>query len=181
MSNNSYQFFVVLDLTSYGSALAILNQFADDDVVKVFEISPTGSAAFLLLATKNLVDAEVLASQIKKIYKDDILEIELILKTQEEVLQTYLSQNTPKLKKNLAVLELDRISKAFFIANETVKNGMSLVDFRVVRTFPCNIILTITSDETSELLSIKNKYHFLKTTIISDVQSTLKSYFEIIK
>lgn len=170
-----------MDLTSYGSSLAILNQFVDDDVVKVFEVSPTGQASFLILTTQSLVDAEILESQIIKIYKDDILSIELIKNIKSEVVQTYLSQKAPDVKKSIAVFEMDRLSKAFFVANEMMEKNIHLLDFRVVRTQPCNIILTVSADSASQLLEAKSKYFFAKATIISEVQNTLKSYFEIVR
>ncbi len=178
---NSYRHLVVVDLSSYGSALALINQFSDDLDVKVFEISPLGSAALLILMTKESMAAEVLKNEIIAYRSAAIIKIAVIKDAHEELLKTYLSQNNPGLKNEMIVLESPYVSDAMLAADQLLKKSISLDDFRVVRTFPSNSILVASHSELNHLVEFGNQNSNLKSTLISNVGASLRSYFEVVK
>lgn len=178
---NSYRHLVVIDLSSYGSALAIINQFCDDEDVKVFEISPLGSAALLILLTKESTAATILQKQIVSHWGAAVINTALILDSHNDLLPTYLSQKSSAVAKNILVLESASVSTALATANNLLNKEIQLLDLRVVRTFPSNTILTVTGENPEALLAIATKQADLKTTFVANVQKTLQEYFQISK
>lgn len=172
-----YKHLLSFDLTSYGTAFGIVNQYVDDQNVKVFEISPSGQSAVLVLLAQDSFSLQIIKSEAGTFFKDNILAIQLIENFHDELLPTYLSQNKTKLKKAMAIFEGSFVSSGMKLADRALSRNISLVDFRVVRTFPKNVIITFTSDSLPELMGLEDES--FKKTIIEATQPIVKSYYEI--
>lgn len=175
MANSSS--LLVLDLSSYGSALAIINQFCDDKSVQVFEVSPLGTAGLLILDIKDPIAGTLLKNDIFSIHKNFILSYRLIEEYDLQLLKVYLSQNKPEIQKHLFVQEFSFVSEALAAAKEWMQKSIQLVDLRVIRTFPTNIILTVTTDDFEQLLQLKNLGGPRTSTLIENVEPSLRQYF----
>jgi hypothetical protein len=172
---NQYKHLLSFDLTSYGAALSLINQFVDDEAIKVFEVSPLGHSAQLILLAKDLVSLQVVKAQSVGLLKSQILDSCLIENIHAELLPTYLSQNKTEVAKNIAIFEGGFVSTGFVLAQKLLLSDSKLLDFRIVRTNPKNVILTATSNQSTsyENLDIEK----FKKTIIENVQASLKNYF----
>ena len=179
-SLTKYNNLVIIDLSSYGSALAIINQFADDKDVKVFEVSPLGQAALLVLMTHEQMAATLLKEQIISHWAAAVIQISVITNAHENLLKTYLSQNQSLPQKNILVLESNSVAVSLVAANQLLKENMNVLDLRVVRTYPANCILCVTAEKSEPLFIFSSKNKHLRSTLIENVEPTLKSYFEII-
>ncbi len=177
----NYRHLIAVDLTSYGSALALINQFSDDDGIKVFEISPLGSGALLILMAKEVTAAAILKNQIQSQMNPSVLNLCLIEKAHENLLKTYLSQTTSKVAKSMLIIESSFVSEALGIANKLLHDTIELLDLRVVRTFPSNSIITATHDSSEKLLLAGQANQTAKFTLITDVHPVLKNYFEVLQ
>lgn len=173
---NKFKHVLALDLSSYGAALSIINQFVDDQTTKVFEVSPAGQTAILILVSQDLIGLQVIKSEAVSFYRSEILEFALIENIHEEVFPAYLSQNKPEVSKTLVIVEGPFVSTALAIADQLVSYKNVLLDFRVVRTGPKNIILTVGTAELSYFDTIDLRG--FKKTIIENIQPSLKSFFE---
>lgn len=176
---NKYRHLLSFDLTGYGAALALVNRFVDGEVVRDFELSPTGAEAQLILLSQDVLALQVIKNDGQSYLGSQILQSALIENIHEDLLPTYLSQNKTALAQCLTVLELTSVSNGFLAAQSLLTKGISLVDFRVVRTSPKNIIITATSDSATacDFLDLTP----LKKTVLTDLQPSLKSYYEILK
>lgn len=174
---NQFKNVLVFDLSSYGSALSIINQFVDDTVVKVFEVSPCGQSAILILSASESLALQIIKAESEAIFKAQILSLELIENIHEDLLPTYLSQNITKVQRAMLILENPFVSSAMQIANNYLQSGRQLTDFRVIRTYPKNVILFFTSEKVDNF-SDTDLIGFNKT-VIDNVQPALKSFFEI--
>lgn len=174
MSNTQYKHLLAFDLASYGAALAIINQFVDDSAVKVFEISPSGSSATLILLSSDAMSLQVIKAQGESVFKSQVLASALVENIHADLFPAYLSQNKTQLKNNLMVLEGNYVSLALAAANKLLNSGETLVDFRIIRTFPKNVMLTFTNSKT-QIFESKD----FKKTLIDNIQPVLKSYYEI--
>lgn len=172
---------LVLDLSSYGSALAIINQFCDEKNVEVFEVSPVGGAAILILEIKDLIASTLLKNEIFSFYKNSILSFRLIEGVDQKLLRIYLSQNQDLVLNHLLIQEFSFVSEAFAAAQELLSNKVSVIDFRVVRTFPMNVILTSTAENLNQLLALKNLGSPRVATVVEKVEPVLKEYYQIVK
>lgn len=179
MSNQSS--LLILDLSSYGSALAIINQFCDEKNVEVFEVSPVGTAGLLILEIKDSVAGNLVKNEVFSFYKNSILSFQLIEKFDLRLLKIYLSQNKDEVQKHLLVQEFSFVSDAFSAAQDWLNQGFSVIDFRVVRTFPANVILTVTSENLEKLVTVKNLGSPKVSSVIEKVEPVLKKYFQIIQ
>ena len=180
LNSLQYKNLLVLDLFSYGSALSIINQFVDDDQIKVFEISPVGSAATLVLWIRDFLTASVLKKEIESQFKSSFHSVSLVENLHEELLPIYLSQKQGLLCKKMLIAESNSLAGSVFAADAGLKENYSLVDFRVVRTYPKNVILIFSADhfKTSFIESLQQKDFHL--TQIDQLNGALKAYFEII-
>ncbi len=176
---NKYPHLLCFDLTCYGAALAIVNRFVDGEAVRDFELSPTGTEAQLILLSKDAMALQVVKTESQSLMGSQILETALIENLHEELLPAYLSQNKASLKKCLTVLEFSTLSQGLSAAQSLLAKGVSLVDFRVVRTSPKNVIITTASDSAEACDFIKLSP--MKKTVMTDLQPNLKSYYEILK
>lgn len=174
---NKYKHIIAFDLSSYGAALAIINQFVDDEGVKVFEISPCGTSAILILLAQEINLAQLLKSEIISFFKAQVLNAHVVENIHCDLLPTYLSQNKALLQKNLLVLEGNSIATGLRLADRILKDKHALVDFRVVRTFPKNVILSITTENNIQCLDLD--ISDFRKTYIEGVQPVLKSYYEV--
>lgn len=178
---NSFKHLLIFDLSKLGAAYQLINSYVDNDVVNVFEVSPLGTAAVLILASNDVMALQLIQKEGSSFFKNDILETALIENVNDTVLQTYLSQNVPNIKKHMAIFEDTTFSAAFKLANLLVASGLELVDFRVVRTNPPNLILTASADAIDKLSAVDISKEKTKVSIIDSVQKPLRSYFEVIK
>lgn len=174
---NKYKHVLAFDLSSYGAALSIINQFVDDQTTKVFEVSPSGQSAILILVSQDLIGLQVIKNEAVSFYRSEILEFSMIENIHEEVIPAYLSQNKPGVSKTLVIVEGPYVSTALAIADQLVENKNILLDFRVVRTGPKNVILTVGTSDVTYFESID--LPGFKKTIIENIQPSLKSFFEI--
>jgi hypothetical protein len=172
-----YRHLCAFDLTSYGAALQMINQFVDDEGVKVFEVSPCGAAATLILLSKEVSVLQLLKAEAQKLFTDSISASVLIENLHADLLPVYLSQNKPILKKSLLVFENSFLSPLLQFADEILKKNISVVDFRLIRTFPVNAILTLTADSANALQT--QMAPSFKTTVIENIQPALRSFYEI--
>ena len=147
---------LVFDVSSYGSALAIINQFCDDKDVKVFEVSPVGPAAILILLVGDAIAGELLHNEIVSFFKSSILNSIRLKNLDIEILKIYLSQNKPEVLSNVLVQEFSFVSEAFGASQFLRNSDISVIEFRLIRTFPTNAILVSTSNDVSKLIKIKN-------------------------
>ena len=176
---SKYTHLLSFDLTSYGAALAIINRFVDGDIVRDFELSPTGAEAQLILLSQDPIALQVIKTESQSLMGSQILASALIENLHEELLPTYLSQSKASLQKCLTVLEFSTLSQGLAAAQSLLASGASLVDFRVVRTSPKNVIITATSGSADafDFLNLSP----MKRTVMTDLQPSLKSYYEILK
>lgn len=174
---NKYNHVLTFDLTSYGSALSIINQFVDDKSIKVFEISPCGQAAILILVAEDFISLQIIKSEALSVYRSQILEFSIIENIHGDVLPTYLSQNKFGIGNSLAILEGASVAKALYLADQLVKNKNSLIDLRVIRTNPKSVILTI-APENLNYFDNFDGFDF-KKTYIENIQPSLKAFYEI--
>jgi hypothetical protein len=172
--DRQYRHLLVFDLTSYGSALALINRYADDQSVKVFEVSPCGSAALLLLVAKEIQELQIIQSEAQKLFAPQILKSALISEIHENLLPTYLSQNKNSISEHLAVLEFSNLSDALVCSQQVLQSGAELLDLRVVRTYPINTIVCLTGSGLGELIK---KFSSARTTLIENLQPAVKEYF----
>ena len=172
---------LVLDLSSYGSALAIINQFCDGKSVEVFEVSPVGTAALLILEIKDRIAATLLKTEIISFFKSSVLSSRLIEAYDLNLLKVYLSQNHTSIANHLLVQEFSFVSEALAAADQLIKQDLAVLDLRVIRTFPMNVILTLTSSDVNKLVAVKNAGAPRSSTIIEKVEPVLKEYFQIVK
>lgn len=172
---------LVLDLSSYGSALAIINQFADGKNVVVFEVSPIGTAALLILEIKDRIASHLVKNEIGSFYKSSILSSRLLETFDTSLLKVYLSQNQDEVAKHLLIQEFSFVSEAFAAAQDLLTQQVRVIDFRVIRTFPMNVILTSTSDHIEKLVGIKNIGFPRAGTVVEKVEPVLKEYYQIVK
>ncbi len=174
---NQYKHLIAYDLTSYGAALSLVNQFVDGDTVTDFEVSPCGSQAHVILLSKDITALQIIKDSSLSFFKSQIFDVELIQDINEKLLPTYLSQNKTQLKKNLFILEGNSLAGAFVVMQDLLKQMAEPVDFRIVRTEPKSIILTATSDLQIDF-KIADRFNY-KKTIIENVRPSLKNFFEI--
>lgn len=170
---------MAFDLSSYGSALAIINQFVDDRAVKVFEISPMGTAAQVILMGEEIRSLEFIENEARSLFRSQILNSAVIADMHTDLLPIYLSQKSAPLAKCMAVLEGESVAIGLQLAQQYLKNSIQLTDFRVVRTHPKNVIITLTSDAVSKLSEIETAN--FRRTCIEDLQPPLREIFEIIQ
>ncbi len=178
---NSLGSIAVFDLAKIGTAYLIINSFVDEAVIQVFEVSPIGGRAVLILRSADSMALEFAYRQCLTLHKADILNHSFIPQLDENIMSCYLSQNHPTLKKHLFVAEEHFLSTAFNIATSLTEEAFTLIDFRVVRTDPPNIIITSSDDSIERLNLFMQKNNLLKATLIANVQKPLQAYFQIIK
>lgn len=172
---------IVFDLTKVGIAYQIINSFVDAETVHVFEVSPVGTNAVLILVSKDLIALKFIEKECLAFFKSDILNASFIENMNEKLFESYLSQNTPAVKKHFAVIEEVSFANAFKVASQVLAVDIDIVDFRVVRTGIPNLILTFTSDALEKINSLTQNQQISKLTVIENVQPSLKAYFEILK
>ena len=171
---------LVFDLTKLGSAYQIINSFVDDESIHVFEISPIGSQAVLILMSKDLILLQLVHNQSLSLCKSEILVSAIIEAVDSKILDPYLSQQSAKLQTNILVLETNSISSAYDIAKQQIASELVIVDFRAIRTSPPNLIITATCDSLEKLNVFMNQDSNVKMTLIPKIENPLKSYFEIL-
>jgi len=168
-----YKHLLSFDLSGYGAALTLINQFVDDENIKVLEISPCGGGAQLILLSDEATALNFIYAESYSLFKNQILAAQVIENIHPDLLPTYLSQNKARLSTGLLLLEGTSVTAAFSIADQLLKKSITLVDFRVVRTFPKNVMITATAAQKPDVNTD------FKSTWIESVNSALKSYYEI--
>lgn len=172
-----FKHLVAFDLSSYGTALQIINHFVDDENIKVFEISPCGTSAILILVSQDLNALSVLKIEALSLFKQQILQSCLLENFHDELLPTYLSQNKIALSKNLIIFESTSLAKSLSLVDQHLKRKINLVDFRVIRTSPINVVLTFSAEEINQ--AAQNLDENFKMTVIENIQPSVRSFYEI--
>lgn len=174
---NRYNHLIAFDLSSYGAALALVNQFVDNDGCRHFELSPCGGAAQLILAVRDTISLNIIRESAVSILKSQILDVQIIENIHPQLLPCYLSQTKVALQKRLYVFEGPFVASALVLMQELLKQGAEPVDFRVVRTSPKNVILTVTCDNVLNTSAVEIAQ--FKKTEIEAIQPSLKDFFQV--
>ena len=174
-----YKHLVCFDLSSYGAAAAILNRFVNGENILDFEISPIGTQAQLVLLFEDHISMQVVHGESQAMFKSEILNSAALENIQSELLSTYLGQNKTEPKKHICILESGSLASAFEVAKRAFNQGLSVLDFRVVRTSPKNVILVLSGDSTNDLAQFNSAG--MKMSLIENIQPRLRSYYEIKK
>ncbi len=170
----------VFDLAKVGTAYQIINSFVDNVTVRVFEISPIGTNAVLILNSKDQIALQFIFKQCQSLYRADILYSTLLKEVNSLVIEAYLSQNKPQVKKHILMAEVQNFSEAFLLAQKMSSAGLSFLDFRAVRTSPPNLIISSTTDDLAGVQVFLTSHDGAKITLIENVQNSLSQYFEIL-
>lgn len=173
---NQYKHLLAFDLSSYGAALALINQFVDNDSCRDFELSPCGSQAQLILLFRDVISLRVVRENAASFLKSQILDVQAVEDIHPDLLPCYLSQSKTELQKKLYVFEGSSVASGLVLMQDLLKLGAKPVDFRIVRTAPKNVIITVTSNEV--LADGKADRSSFKATIIDSIQPSLKSFFQ---
>lgn len=173
---NQYKHLLSFDLSSYGAGLALLNQFVDNDGCRDFELSPTGTSAQLILLLRDSLSLKVVIETAQSLLKSQILDSKAVENFHAELLPCYLSQNKAVLQKKLFVFEGSYVSSGLALMQELLQQGAKPVDFRIVRTGPKNVIISVTSDADLNLAPVEHLQ--FKISVIDPIQPALKSYFQ---
>lgn len=169
---------ICFDLSSYGGALHIVQQFVNDEDVILLEISPCGQGAILLIGAQELTALQFLQKEAYKLFSNYIISSQIVADVHSKLLPCYLSQESSTLNSHLVVFEAGTFSDAMQLASSALKTEkINIVDFRILRTFPINAILTLTTSDLSNFEKVD--HNGFKKTIISKPSSTLKSLYEI--
>lgn len=176
---NRYKHLLTFDLSSYGVALAIANQFADDQAIRIFEISPVGTAAQLILIGEEITSLEFVRSEAQSLFRAQILASEVVANMHADLLPVYLSQKSSPLKKSVVIFEGESTAFGLKLAQQILNDGADLVDFRIVRTFPKNVIITATADQAEGLLRLSAA--MFRKTCIQNPQRPVRELFEIVQ
>ena len=174
---NQYKHLLAFDLSSYGTGLSLINQFVDNDGCIDFELSPCGTTAQLILLTRDAMVMQVIKEKALVYFKSQIIDLKTIENVDSRLLPCYLSQNKTVLKKKLFVFEGTYVASGLQLMQNLLGQGAEPVDFRIVRTAPKNVIVTVTSDSSLEVATAEQL--LFKVCIIDDVQPSLKNYFQI--
>lgn len=172
--------FVIFDLTKVGTAYQIINSFVDDKTIHVFEISPVGQQAVLILNSKDAISLNFAYQQSLSLFRADILDSAFIGPLSEVVISAYLSQAQPAIQKNILVVEVGSFSKAFLVAKRLAEKSIQIIDFRAVRTCPPNLIITASNESTEILSQFTNEFPLAKITLIESIQKPLQSFFTVV-
>lgn len=170
----------IFDLTKIGTAYQIINSFVDNQVVQAFEISPIGTAALLILSSKDQISLQFIFKQCHSIYQTDILDSAYLSQIDAAVIEAYLSQNKPEVKKHILMAETQSFSEGFILIQKLSQAGLQILDFRAVRTAPPNLIISVTTNEIEKAQEFLKAYSHAKMTFIENVQRPLRQYYEIL-
>lgn len=171
--------FIIFDLTKLGAAYQIINSVVDGDNIKTFEISPLGSQAVLILVTKDLISAQLILNQCMSLYKSDITDAVVVENVEQNILGPYLSQNLPKMNQAMLIVEINTFAKAFAVAKRFVNAEINIIEFRVIRTGPPSLVLVATDENAEKLNSFMQVSDSSKMTLITGVQLSVSSLFQI--
>ena len=97
----------------------------------------------------------------------------------KEILETYLSQKQEAVLSQLCIAEFSVVSDAFLWLHRILKQNINLVDFRIIRTSLLNVIITISSNDSSWHKQIEQATTCGKLHFIDKVEAVTRSYFEL--
>lgn len=172
-----YKHLLSLDLSSYGAALAIINQFVDGEIIRDFEVAPCGASAQIILLSQDDMALELVQAQLGTLLASQILKSALIKNIHSDLLNCYLGQNKPQIEKSILVLETCFLSSGLKAGQSLLVQNIQIVDFRVVRTNPKNVIVIATA-VTGNVFSDMS-FEDCKVTVIDPVDKALRQLFEI--
>ncbi len=173
---NSYNHLLSFDLTSYGAAMSIVNQFVDHEEVRDFELSPCGSGAQLILLGRQAISLSVLRGQAESLYKSQIIDSSVVENIHPQLLETYLAQNKVSVDAHMIIFEGSSLSEGFSLANEILNKSLNVLEFRMIRGASKNVMITV-SDNNLNLLTEISCGTF-KKTVIENIQTPLRSYWQ---
>lgn len=175
---NQFKHILTFELSSFGAALSVINHFVDDKAVKVFEVSPCGSAAVLILLGQDVLSLQILKSEAQARFRSQILESSIVEYAHGELLPAYLSQNKTGLSTSMVFLEGASVAKGISLGDFILKAGHTIIDFRIVRTNPKNVILTVGTETLSYFENFDSQD--FKKSYVDKVQPSLKAFFEVL-
>lgn len=171
-----FKHLIAFDLSSYGAGFALVNRFADGENVRSFELSPCGSGAQLILLGKESLPLQFIEKEAHANFGSQILDCQIVENMNPQLLPAYLAQNKVKIQSALLILEGSSVSRALCLAQKFLNAGADVIDFRVLRTFPKNVVLTVTGPANT-LLSGAGDENF-KQTYIENPEPSVRSFFE---
>lgn len=172
---SSLKHLLAFDLSSYGAALLLLNQFVDGETIINFEIAPCGTQAQLILISHELLPLQFVQKEAQAILGSQILATQLIQNLHPELLEIYLSQNKVELNQALLILEGSFVSEGLALLQNLLMKNFKVVEFRVVRTSPKNIIVIATAPKDLDFAGLIDVN--FKKTIIASKQEILNNFF----
>lgn len=174
---NQYNHLLAFDLTSYGAALTLVNQFVDNDSCRDFEVSPCGVQAQVILLFRDVLSLKVVRENAASFLKSQVLDVQTVENIHPSLLPCYLSQTKAELQKKLYIFEGASVASGLVLMQDLLKQGAAPVDFRIVRTSPKNVIVAVTSHDQLNA-GTADRLQF-KTTVIDSIQPSLKEFFQI--
>lgn len=142
--------FLFLELTSLGFAYALIQKFADETQIKVFEASPTPRGSILILVSPstealravltNISGATEFQTQIENTWLGEGLS--------ERLIEAYLNQILAPLKENLVLFESESICESVKATALALDNNFEICEFRILRSAVYKCIVSLTTSLT---------------------------------
>ncbi|MGZ3692558.1 MAG: hypothetical protein ACXVAX_13700 [Pseudobdellovibrio sp.] len=172
---NKYKNLLCFDLSSYGAALSLLNQFVDGESIIDFEISPCGQQAQLLLLSNELTALQFAQKEALSLLHSQILSSAIISDLHPQLLPIYLSQSKNSPQESLAIFEGSSTANGLKLLQNLLLKGITVLDFRIVRTSPKNVIVVATAEHSKSFDNFETLD--FKKSVIEKKQNILNSYF----
>lgn len=173
---NSLSNLLCFELTKLGAAYQIIQSEVDNALLYVFEISPTPGGAILILTSDSAQNAQLSLKKIIANFKEYILFSTHVTLAQPNVLEAYLSQNTPLCAQQIAFFETQSVVEGFQIAAQLDQSNVQVLDFRVLRSTTTKVIIIATDNELKEKIAPLKRY---QPILIEQPSKVVKSFFEI--
>jgi hypothetical protein len=164
----------IAQFSSVGSGYRALNRATQDPQLEVVEFSPIGERSILLLRgpvaqARSFITNTKLSDLHKSLVIEDL---------DPRVLRAYLSLESATPKDSMAILESGFIGDLFAWANEAVKIGAGLVDFRWFRTSSPSGYLLLAGEETAAVLQwlLQHKQSGHRLTILPTTTEAFRKF-----
>lgn len=169
-SLNLFNSLAVYEFSKYSACFEVINAVKEPTRIEVFEVSPTPSGGILILAAANATDLELFYRVIFRALKNTLINSCLINNLKTEVVSSSLSQNSSEQIENLNFFETNSLCDAFLSCQKLAESGVSIVDFRVLRSIHNGSIIVYSGTALDE-----------KSITIQNPSKTVRSYFQILK
>lgn len=171
-----------LELKSLGFAYSIVQKYANNDQVKVFEASPTPRGAILILTSMSI---DFLQAIIENLNQQNafIENLWLAENLSEKLIEAYLNQVLAPLQDNLVLLESESVCEAVRAVTTAINNAVEICEFRILRStiYKCIVSLTtsLTQFEIEKLFSDATAGGKLSLTYISSPHQELRNQYNL--